>query len=75
MIKYTILYFQTGPQFFTAAFLEYTDNNKIKLINWKYTGELNTSTLHRKEAGGGGGFERHFYRSISRTYIGNSEII
>ena len=52
MIKYTILYFQTGPQFFTAAFLEYTDNNKIKLIHWKYTGELNTSTLHRKEGGG-----------------------
>jgi len=49
MIKYTILYFQTGPQFFTAAFLEYID-------------------------GGGGGFERHLYRSISRTYIGNSEI-
>ena len=42
MIKYTVLYFQTGPQFFTAAFLEYTDNNKIKLINWKYTGEVNT---------------------------------
>ena len=32
--------------------MEYTDNNKIKLINWKYTGELNTSALNRKEGGG-----------------------
>ncbi|XP_023335559.1 inositol phosphoceramide mannosyltransferase 3 [Eurytemora carolleeae] len=35
--KHTPTLQKTGPQFFTAAFLEYIDNNKIKLINWKYT--------------------------------------